>query len=369
MGRRGHGEGTISKHATRDLWMARLRVGDRRIAVYGKTRAEARRKLDEAKRQSAILGAAPEPKTLGHVLDTWLASEDGRLSASTLAAYRHWSKTIRVEIGDRTPIDRITPPRVEMLLASYRGRPRGALYVYQTLHRAFAHTVRWGWLAANPVDRVNRPRYKVEERAVWAPEQARRFLDSAGRWRTLWLVAMASGCRPGELRGLLWGDVDFEAGTITVRRSVTCVNGYDVHTEGKTKRSRRTITLEPEAMAALRDWKRQQAKELLHLGARNPKGSVWTSEDGTLVTYSPLLHAFKRDARRAGLEGTPYLMRHWHASMLLGDGEPVPDVSARLGHANPHITMTTYAHAIPGRRQAPKVLGHVLKEADAEAAE
>lgn len=163
--------------------------------------------------------------------------------------------------------------------------------------------------------------------------------------------------------------MSFDAATITVRRSVTCIGGRDVCTEGKTAGSRRTIALETAAMGALAVWKRQQAEELLRLGVRNPEGWVWTSEDGTLVTYSPLRNAFRRDAERAGLVGSPHALRHWHASMLLGDGEPVPDVSARLGHANPHVTMTTYAHMVKGRRQAPRVLDHVLGDAGSEAAE
>lgn len=224
--------------------------------------------------------------------------------------------------------------------------------------------IKWGWLALILSDRVIRPTYKAQERKVWSPDDARRFLESAGRWCALWVVALASACRPGELRGLTWGDVDFEGGTIAIRRSMAVVGNREITSEGKTNLSRRVATLEPEVIAALREWRKQQAEELLRLGVRNPEGCVWTWEDGTRVLEHAVTDAFKRDAKRAGLHGTPYLMRHWHASMLLGNSEPVPNVSARLGHANPYITMMTYAHMVPGDRGTPSVMRRVLARRD-----
>lgn len=358
MARRAHGEGTIHKRGD-GRWAGQLRVAGRRISVYGATKSEVRRKLEEAKRQAAILGAAPQRKTLSFLMDTWLASEEGRLSPSTLAPYHHYAKVIRDQLGHQ-PLDRITPPAVHMLFNAYNGRPRAALYLYQILHRALALAVRWGWLAANPMARVTRPRYQASARKPWTLAEARRFLAAAGRWRTLWLVALATGFRPGELRGLTWDDIDFEGGTVTTRRSIGRAKGREFVSQGKTKLSQRTIALEPEAMEALRAWKRQQATELLALGIRNAEGWVWTTEAGERLSYRALLAAFRRDAARAGLEGTPYLMRHWHASALLDRNEPVPSVSARLGHATPAITMSVYAHVIRRDRNTPPVLGSLL---------
>lgn len=105
-------------------------------------------------------------------------------------------------------------------------------------------------------------------------------------------------------------------------------------------------------------------------GARNSDGWVWSSENGRRVQAHTIIDAFKRDARCVGLDGTPHLARHWHASMLLCDSEPVPDVSARLGRANPFITMMTYAHVLRSKRGAQTVLGQVFRvEAEPEAAE
>ena len=61
--------------------------------------------------------------------------------------------------------------------------------------------------------------------------------------------------------------------------------------------------------------------------------------------------AFTKIVRRAGLHCTLHGLRHTHASQLLRDGVPVQTVSARLGHANPSITLGVYAHLLPGMEQ------------------
>ena len=91
-------------------------------------------------------------------------------------------------------------------------------------------------------------------------------------------------------------------------------------------------------------------------------GLVFTGETGKPLFRSTAEHAMKRECARLGLPPmTPHGLRHLHASLLLHEGIPVTAVSARLGHANPQITLTTYAHALAGQDgQAAQAIGRVL---------
>jgi integrase len=75
--------------------------------------------------------------------------------------------------------------------------------------------------------------------------------------------------------------------------------------------------------------------------------------------------ALRRLCDRLGLPAmTPHGLRHLHASLLIDEGVPITAVSARLGHANPQITMRLYAHALPGQdRMAAEAIDRALIEA------
>ena len=95
-------------------------------------------------------------------------------------------------------------------------------------------------------------------------------------------------------------------------------------------------------------------------------GLVFANELGRPLDPDNVTKRFKRVLRRAGLPSTTRLhdLRHGAATMLLEAGEPVPAVSEYLGHANPAITMTIYAHAVPGAsKRAAERLGSILRNA------
>ena len=76
-----------------------------------------------------------------------------------------------------------------------------------------------------------------------APEQAKVLIESAGddRFLALWVTALATGLRQGELLGLLWADIDLEDGRVTVSHTLGMVDGHLALLEPKTERSRRTV--------------------------------------------------------------------------------------------------------------------------------
>ncbi len=95
-------------------------------------------------------------------------------------------------------------------------------------------------------------------------------------------------------------------------------------------------------------------------------GFVFTGETGKPLFRSTVEHAMKGECTRLGLPAvTPHGFRHLHASLLLDEGVPVTAVSARLGHANPQITLRIYAHALAGQdKLAAQAIGIVLDKRD-----
>jgi len=91
---------------------------------------------------------------------------------------------------------------------------------------------------------------------------------------------------------------------------------------------------------------------------------VFASERGTPLDPDNVTKRFKRAVARAGLPATTRLhdLRHGTATLMLEAGETVPTVAEYLGHATPAVTMTIYAHAVPGsKKRAADRLGAILR--------
>lgn len=341
MARRSTGEGSLTLRPD-GRWQAALQVDGRRRTVYGKTRQEAAAKLAELQRQANASGilAQPAKRTVGDLLDAWLEVKAPTWRPRTLADARTVCDAyLRPALGELA-LSKLTPDRIARLYAKWQkqGKHRTALKLHRALVQALAMAVRWGWLAANPCDRVDAPRYRPERKMLWTPEQLRRFLDATREhWlRPFWLVAIGSGCRLGELLRLTWADVG-DAASPGARITIA---------QAKTRTGIRTVTLPAEAAAALESWRTAQQAERLWLGEAWTAGDlVFSSRRGAPLGQRVVEWNLARLCERLGLPRlTPHGLRHLHASLLLAQGVPIPAVSARLGHANSAVTMSVYAH-------------------------
>lgn len=345
--RRSPGEGTISQRKD-GRWQASLQIDGRRRTVYGRTRAEAAARLQELKAAALQAGTLPDPggRTLGDLLNAWLDAKAPTVKARTLADYRYTCDTyVRPTLGS-LPLARIGAEHVERLLVRLQGDGRGrtAQLTHGCLSQALALAVRWGWVAVNPCDRVDPPRYRRERREVWGAAELARFLDGTrDHWLyPLWALLACSGLRLGEALALQWADVDLRAGVVSVSKTM----GPLGVTPPKTAAGTRALRLPALAVAALA---RQAEWRLAQGGAAGP---VFVGARGGPLHHTTVGHALLREAERLGLPAlTPHGLRHVHASLLLSEGLSVPEVSRRLRHAHPGVTMAVYAHAL-GRDDA-----------------
>jgi integrase len=164
------------------------------------------------------------------------------------------------------------------------------------------------------------------------------------------VLAVATGCRRGELLALRWADVDLDAATASIARTLeeTDAGGLSFK-EPKTERGRRRVDLPAFAVEALRRHRGRQAEERLRMGRD------WQDHD--LVCCDPLgrplsprrvSKAFRMLCRRLDLAVTFHGLRHGFASMLLASEIHPKVVQTMLGHSSIQVTIDTYSHLLPG---------------------
>jgi integrase len=152
------------------------------------------------------------------------------------------------------------------------------------------------------------------------------------------------------LLGLRWVDVVLVFGRMRVARSLQRVNGAIVIKEPKTERSRRTLSLGPAAVAALRAHHDRQTWERKAAGLRwRESDAVFTTSIGTTIDPDRLSKHYKALLGRAGLRDQRFHdLRHTAATLMLRDGLPLHEVSAVLGHAQTSTPLNVYSHVLPG---------------------
>jgi integrase len=354
--RRGPGEGTI-RQRREDLWEGRLRNGSERQSVYGRTRAEVRSKLRElARAVDAGLSLAGGRQTVAEYLDRWLADVAAhRVRPSTLRGYRqHVTLHIDPIIGS-IRLDKLTGQDLARLYANRLDAGKSARTVELThgvMHSAFRQAVRWDLIVRNPADLVSPPRPRRPEIRPLSSAQARTLLATASGdpLEALYVLAVSTGMRQGELLGLTWAAVDLAGGTIEVRAALNRSAGSWSLDEPKTARSRRTVRLTGSAATALRAHRVRQAEARLLVGSDwRDHDLVFTDAwgeplDGRHVTSRD----FRRLLRRAGLPPIRFHdLRHTAATILLSSGVHPKMVQEMLGHATIAMTLDVYSHVTP----------------------
>lgn len=360
---RAHGEGSIVQRKD-GLWQASLQVDGIRRTVYAKSKREVAAKLHNLRREVDELGwlTSVGGHTVSDLFDRWLEIAPN-LKPSTVAHYRLVANAyIAPELGELR-LKQVRPFHLQKLYSDLT--PSVADRVHRLLHRAFAVAVLWGWLPANPSDHVLKPVYSPERPTVWSQEELDIFLSSnRDHWLyPVWLLLASTGLRVGEALALNWGNIDTDGMTLTVSGTLKRLNKEWVITSPKTTNSRRTITLPAVALEGLSMQREQQARwQKAAADDWEDRGLIFTGKTGNPLFHSVVYHALKRECGRLSLPViTTHGLRHLHASLLIDSGLPITTVAARLGHANPQITMKLYAHALPGRdKQAAEAIAEIL---------
>ena len=372
--KRGNNEGSIRYRADRSLYEARYTAPDgKRHSLYGKTRQEASRKLTEALRNLARgLPVAPERLTLAAYLTGWLETHKVETRESSWRRYEELCRLHIIPALGRIPLQQLTPHDLNRL---YADRLKAGLstttvhYLHRTLHKALHDAQRADLIARNVAELDSPPRKAEYTPQTFTVEQARAFLAAIrdDRFYALYILAVMTGMREGELLALTWEMVDLDAGTLAVRATHRRMAGRFVVNQPKTAAGRRPLALPPIAVLALRQHRTRQHAERLQLGAAWSENEdvalVFPNRVGRRIAGDAFYHSYYLPIlRRAGLPTIRFHdLRHTFGTLLLLLGVDPKIVSEMLGHSSVTITQNLYQHVMPEmQRDASNALERLL---------
>src|SRR5215213_8794729 len=334
--------------------------GPKRKYVYGRKYKDVEKKLAEAM-GDASRGIVVDDKnlTVSEYLDRFLEDvQRGSVRESTYSRDKYLvSNHVKPAFG-RVKLKNLSAMHLQRL---YREKQDAGLSastvqkVHHILHKALAQAVRWDLIARNPTDNVKAPTPTPKEMHPLSASEARELLEAASgdRLEALYVLAVHTGMRRGELLGLKWDDVDLERGLLRLRHALVREGGKSVLGDLKTPKSRRSVRLTAVATNALRGHLERQLTEMERMGSLyQPGGLVFATEHGTLINPSNLRNrSFKPLLRRAfGESGSDICfhdLRHTCATLLLSQGTHPKLVQELLGHASIAMTLDTYPHYLP----------------------
>lgn len=372
--RAAQGSGTIRQRKD-GRWEARFTMGHDpgtgkqvQRSVYGHTQKEVRQKLA---RITAELDAGtytePTKSTLGQWLDIWERDYLGAVKPSSAENYRQTARRyIRPALG-AVPLSKLSAPAIQHfyngLLAERAGgkrglSPRTVHLVHSILHKALKQAVDVGQLRFNPADACTLPRMEKKEIRPLEEGEIKTFLQAiqGHPCETLFKAALFTGMRQGELLGLMWDCVDFQHGTIFIKRQLSREQrkGGTLYLSTPKGGKGRIVRPARWVMQLLKSHRAAQAQQRLQLGPLwEDKGLVFPNDRGGFLSEKRVYAQFKAVVAKIGLPGARFHdLRHTYAVAAIRAGDDIKTVQGNLGHHSAAFTLDVYGHVTETMRQA-----------------
>ncbi|MBO4915088.1 MAG: site-specific integrase [Oscillospiraceae bacterium] len=386
MARRKAGDGLIRKRKD-GRWEGRVVVGydesglPKTKNVLAKTKRECQEKLETLK---ASLGAPPTTEEkcssvmpFGEWLDHWYRTyirpnvRPGTRENYELRIYRHITPQLgKIPLGKLTQGDLLRfygqlkrKGRLQFADKLGKGLSDKMLRTCHALIKAaLQKAVDEKILRDNPAVGCKLPPQRAKEMQVLTPEEMQRFLIQAkyDGYYEIFLVALATGLRRGELLALQWDDLDLDTRELRVRRTVRRTEGRLLVSEPKTDAGFRTLLLPPSVVKVLVAYKETICSRWMF---PSPVVEDAPRDPSTLAAKMKLVLA------RAGCKIVRFHdLRHTFATEALEHGMDVKTLSAIIGHVSAATTLNIYAHVTDTMQaQAAWKIDHGIAGRNAEA--
>lgn len=411
------------------------------------------KKIKEAEKALAAFitevekGEYKKPSTLSfkELFEKWISSHQGdkRLAPKTEARYREMYELRIEEYFKKYKLEKIDADALDDFFINLRRSKRmdgkngflseqSVKHHYRLLSAVFSYAYRKRLIKSNPMVFAEPVDAKQKQSECFDESQVSLLVDAVEsielKFKAIVHLAIASGCRLGELVGLTWEDIDTEKKTISIIRTVQYISDFDkteflekypsyfedllnqgivriiesrentvkfldglldrkvVVKSPKTEKSSRTITLPDTIIQLLSQYQREQKIKQIKAANKWNKGFGWvfTDDFGDVMhpyTPSKWFHKFIEEYNKGIMENedikkeqkVDYLLReisfhglrHTSASLLISKGQDVVTVSKRLGHSNSGTTLKIYAHAFEKLDQeAADSLNSLFKKKD-----
>ena len=378
--RRPQGDGTIRKRPD-GRWEGRIIIGHKRDgtpmykSVFGKTQKATLKMLHQMIDTYRDVDLTEDSRmTLGEWLDKWLDEYMiFTVRESTLDGYRCMTNNqVKRFIGDKqlsslTTADiqkfynkikkqgRVKPNRdgsYELADSMVRG-------IHMMLHEALDTAVKERLIAKNPTNGTTIPKNNYAEKQILGDEQLTRFLEEIKGdeyWYDFFYLEVMTGLRRGEICGLKWSDIDFDANKLRVQRSVSAKKGGGLNIgETKTNTGTRVITMPPSVREVLQKRKQTAITEWVFPAFLNPEQPIHPE-----AAYRKL----KVILKHAELPLIRFHdLRHTFATHAMKGGVDPKTLSGILGHTNASFTLDTYTHVTSDmQKNASVVVGNMMQK-------
>lgn len=364
--RKGHNEGSVFERKNRNGkvmgYQGQVSLpGGKRLSFSGKTKREVREKMEKAKTQSSLGLLAPgkSPTLEEYLLETWLPMRRENVRPRTYESYDLNVRRLLPHLG-AIRLEQLKPAHIQACYGKLKERgmqqrglsARSIQQCHTVLHGALQAAVRMELMMRNQVEGVTPPRPGRSEMKTLTPDQVRVLFThtASDRLRPLWVLLVTTGMRVGEALGLAWDDIDFDTGSLTIRRALQRQRGKGlVLSQPKTGRSRRTIYPDSQTMEVLKAHRAAQLAERVKAGPLwEGTNSVFTTPSGRMVDPGNVRESLGRRLKGAGLPAIRvHDLRHTAATFLFSQGKHPSEVQALLGHSTVTLTLDTYTHVLP----------------------
>lgn len=375
--RRDRGAGSVRERSN-GSWEGRYKYTDEVTgkqlskSVYAATKAEVKRKLKEL--IDKIENAPPEEDeyvkpsaiTFGEWLDTWMKEykKNGVSPATYNSYHQNIENHIRPALGE-IPIQKLRPDHIQTLLNDLtRGKGKKqpplaswtVIKVKNIISGAFEQAIRNQIVPYNPARASVPPKLEQKDIRILTEEEQKKFMEAVKghRLEALYLFALATGMRRGEILALTWDCIDMKNLNISVKGSVNRIKDPDtkvskmIYSDPKTKSGKRQIPVLPNLVPVLLEHKSRQDAERTAAGsAWNPRNLVFCSNVGTVIEPRRVAMTMDKMAKKAGLPHfTFHALRHTFATRMMESGVPAKVVQEILGHSDVTLTLNTYSHVV-----------------------
>lgn len=368
--RREKGQGTVYEYPPGSgIWYAKMPPDEagKQPKWRVKNQEEGRALLKEKLRQrEAGIKVVTRQQTLEQWLEYWL-EHVVKLEVKP-TTHRSYRQIVRLYISPRIGkirLDQIKPAHIRHLIATLREQVaiHTVRNAYARLRAALNIAVNDQLIERNPADLVKVPSGEKRQKQLLSAKQAQIFLAAleGHRLHPLYIVALATAMREGEIIGLRWQDIDWEKKCIKVSGQMQQFGGKMIRITPKTETSMREIPIDDELIAVLRQHQERQSKERDVLGDEwKDHGLVFPSEVGTPLGARNLVRHFQSTLKRAGLPHMRFHdLRHTAGSLMLADHATMTDVSKIMGHSSVAVTAAIYADSFEDNKR--RAVGGVMR--------
>ncbi|WP_343100989.1 tyrosine-type recombinase/integrase [Romboutsia sp. MSSM.1001216sp_RTP31141st1_G3_RTP31141_220114] len=364
--KRANGEGSIGKY--KDGWRSRIMVGYNELGkpirkeFYGKTQKEVKEKLENFKKQYLMQHIEIDNST---TLEEWLYTymfeyKKNKIKPSSFERYEgiYRNYILNTTLG-KTKLFKLNITAIQKhynTLLNNGTSPSTIKSINQVLKPCLGEAEKQDYIQKNYAKLIELPKIKKDDKfEVLTLEQQKLFLNAIDghKLQALFLVALGTGLRLGEILGLKWSDIDFNKSTLSVNRSLKKVCFIDenlskeykvIEQEPKTINAYRSVPIPKDVLLKLKEHKINQNKEMLKAGKLyDNKNYVFCNELGYPLDSKKPTRNLKSILAKLNIEPIKFHgLRHTYATRLFEANVPPKTVQALMGHSDITLTLNIY---------------------------